>query len=95
MFNPSSPYPHAVFERAGSAARPYRHTVLSADALTGREAEVLQLVVGGASNREIAERTGVSENTVKFHLKNVYSKLDVSNRTGAVKAAVQLGLAQF
>jgi ATP/maltotriose-dependent transcriptional regulator MalT len=89
VFNQTQPYPHSVVGRS------YRQAPLNADALTGREVEVLQLVVGGASNREIASRTGVTENTIKFHLKNVYSKLDVSSRTGAVKAAVQLGLVQF
>lgn len=70
----------------------FNYRASTADALTGRETEVLQLVVDGASNREIAGRTGVSENTIKFHLKNVFSKLDVSSRTGAVKVAMQRGL---
>lgn len=73
----------------------FNSRVSAPDALTGRETEVLQLVVGGASNREIAGRTGVSENTIKFHLKNVFSKLDVSSRTGAVKVAMQMGLVRF
>ncbi|WP_428311503.1 response regulator transcription factor [Hydrocarboniphaga sp.] len=72
----------------------FNYRASTADALTGRETEVLQLVVGGASNREIAGRTGVSENTIKFHLKNVFSKLDVSSRNGAVKVAMQRGLLQ-
>jgi LuxR family maltose regulon positive regulatory protein len=73
----------------------FNSSLTATDALTGRETEVLQLVVGGASNREIAGRAGVSENTVKFHLKNVFSKLDVSSRTGAVKVAMQRGLVRF
>lgn len=72
--------------------RGFRMPMVHADALTEREMDVLRLVVGGASNREIAQRAGVSENTVKFHLKNVYSKLDVCSRTAAVKAAADLGL---
>ena len=52
--------------------------------LTGREAEVLSLVAGGLSNREIAERLVVSEHTVHRHLANLYAKLGVSSRAAAV-----------
>ena len=62
------------------------------DELTGGELRVLRLLAGGASNREIASCAEISENTVKFHLKNVYGKLGVSSRAAAVFAAVQRGL---
>lgn len=52
--------------------------------LTVRENEVLALVANGAGNREIASDIGISEHTVKLHLHNVFSKLDVPNRAGAV-----------
>lgn len=52
--------------------------------LTPRENEVLAQVAGGAGNREIAKNIGISEHTVKLHLHNVFSKLGVSNRAGAV-----------
>lgn len=57
--------------------------------VSDREQEVLKLVAAGKSNREIAEELSVSENTVKFHLKNIIQKLNVSNRAEAVMVAVQ------
>jgi DNA-binding NarL/FixJ family response regulator len=60
--------------------------------LTSRELEVLELVAGGATNGEIAQRLWVTEQTVKFHLSNVYRKLEVSNRTEASHYAHVNGL---
>lgn len=54
----------------------------SAD-LSEREAEVLELVAQGLTNTQIAQRLNVSDNTVKFHLQNIYQKLGVGNRTEA------------
>ena len=54
-------------------------------ALTEREYEVLALVTDGMSNREIAKQLYLSVNTIKFHLKNIYTKLDVKNRMEAVQ----------
>ena len=51
--------------------------------LTARELEILRLVASGNSNRRIAQRLWVTEQTVKFHLSNVYRKLGVANRTEA------------
>jgi DNA-binding CsgD family transcriptional regulator len=51
--------------------------------LTAREVEVLRLVAGGSSNREVAEALVVSEHTVARHLQNIYAKLGVSSRTAA------------
>jgi DNA-binding NarL/FixJ family response regulator len=51
--------------------------------LSEREAEVLGLVAQGMTNTQIAQRLTVSDNTVKFHLQNIYQKLGVSNRTEA------------
>ncbi len=55
----------------------------SSDDLSEREAEVLALVAQGLTNTQIAHRLNVSDNTVKFHLQNIYQKLNVSNRTEA------------
>jgi len=60
--------------------------------LTSRELEVLQLVASGATNGEIAKKLWVTEQTVKFHLSNVYRKLEVGNRTEASHYAHVNGL---
>lgn len=60
--------------------------------LSGREMDILRLLFDGHSNAEVARRACVSENTVKWHLQNVYSKLNVKNRTGAVAVVRSLGL---
>ena len=60
--------------------------------LTPRELEVLQLVASGSSNGEIAQTLWVTEQTVKFHLSNVYRKLEVANRTEASHYAYINGL---
>ncbi len=60
--------------------------------LTEREMEVLTAVARGDRNKEIALSLGVTERTVKAHLTNVYNKLGVDSRAGAVSAAIQRGL---
>ncbi|MDX8521934.1 response regulator transcription factor [Mesorhizobium dulcispinae] len=52
--------------------------------LTTRERELLSVLADGWTNLQIATRTGISENTVKYHLRNLYDKLDVRNRAMAV-----------
>ncbi|MFQ5577155.1 MAG: response regulator [Anaerolineae bacterium] len=61
-------------------------------ALTARETELLQLVARGLSNKAIAQALSVSENTVKYHLKNIMQKLHVQNRTEAAMHAISAGL---
>jgi LuxR family maltose regulon positive regulatory protein len=60
--------------------------------LSDREQEILVFLANGVSNKEMAKRLFVSENTVKFHLKNIYSKLAVGSRLQAINAARLLGL---
>ena len=60
--------------------------------LTPRELEILALIAGGLSNREIAERLFVSENTVKTHSANLFSKLNARRRTQAVQIAKEAGV---
>ncbi|MDT4977802.1 MAG: hypothetical protein QOG98_3560 [Pseudonocardiales bacterium] len=60
--------------------------------LTQRESEVLALLVGGMSNKAIAARLVISDDTVKTHLRGVYRKLDVNDRGGAVATALREGL---
>ena len=63
------------------------------DALTDREHEVLELMVEGiTSNRHLADRLRVSENTVKFHVRNILDKLHLHNRAQAVAFALRSGL---
>ncbi|TPE64951.1 hypothetical protein FJQ54_00455 [Sandaracinobacter neustonicus] len=59
----------------------------SPDELTDREAEILAHLADGASNKLIARRLGLTDNTVKFHLKKIFTKLGVSNRKAAVARA--------
>ena len=60
--------------------------------LTTRESETLQLIARGLRNKEIAADLGISEETVKVHIKNVFGKLQVRDRTAAVSAALQRGI---
>jgi DNA-binding NarL/FixJ family response regulator len=62
------------------------------DALTGREAEVLQLLAQGLANKQIAASLGISEHTVKFHVSAIYAKLGATSRTEAVRMGVRKGL---
>lgn len=60
--------------------------------LSEREREVLDCLAEGMSNKEIAMKLFISENTVKTHLQNLYAKLEVSRRTQAVARARDLGI---
>ncbi len=60
--------------------------------LTPAESNVLRMVVGGMSNKEIAFALDVSENTVKTHLQNIFAKIGVSGRTSATMTAIKRGL---
>ncbi len=62
------------------------------DELSQREIEVLHLLVAGASNRIIATRLNLSENTIKTHLSRIFAKLHVQSRAEAVAVALQRGL---
>jgi DNA-binding NarL/FixJ family response regulator len=60
--------------------------------LTARELEVLRLVTAGRRNKEIAAELGISENTVKYHLRNILEKLHAESRTEVAARAVREGL---
>jgi two-component system NarL family response regulator len=63
--------------------------------LTDRELEVLKLVTAGLRNREIGTELGITENTVKFHLKNIVGKLHALNRADLAARAVREGLVPY
>ena len=71
----------ALGERTGAAGTPF----------TGREREVLELMAQGKENAEIAASLVISEQTVKFHVGNIYTKMGVSSRTAAVVQAIRNG----
>lgn len=59
--------------------------------LTGRERDVLKLLVAGLTNKEIGKRLGIQEVTVKLHLRGIFRKFHVTNRTQALRIAIQNG----
>jgi DNA-binding NarL/FixJ family response regulator len=65
------------------------------EALTEREIAVLRLVASGQANKQVAVKLGLSEETVKGHLKNIFSKLDVADRTHAVTVAARRGIIEL
>ena len=65
---------------------------LGQEDLTPTEANVLRMIVGGMSNKEIAFALDISENTVKTHVQNIFGKIGVSDRTSAATTAIKRGL---
>jgi DNA-binding NarL/FixJ family response regulator len=102
--SPGRAGPTPAGETGAPAAAPHAEPAMPAPAgrgapaldevepLTARERDVLDLVVRGASNREIAEALIVTDNTVKYHLKNILQKLHLRNRAQVVAYALQRGL---
>jgi DNA-binding NarL/FixJ family response regulator len=84
----------AVSERAARYVKRQGTTFEAAelpDRLTRREQEILRLMAGGYSNREIAEALGTAEGTIKNHASSILSKLGVRDRTRAVLKALEMG----
>jgi DNA-binding NarL/FixJ family response regulator len=75
--------------RSATAASAYDETNPSTPLLTERETTILAAVADGLTTKAISKRLWVSEHTVKFHLTNIYRKLGVNNRSGAVRYALQ------
>lgn len=65
---------------------------LGQEELTPAESNVLRMIVGGMSNKEIAFALDVTENTVKSHVQNIFGKIGVSDRTSAATTAIRRGL---
>src|SRR3954447_31005 len=93
-------HPTLAAARAGSVdadaiVLPYRgaaHDPSSAESLTARETQVLELLAEGLPNKSIAARLGISDQTVKFHVASIIGKIGAANRTDAVRLAVRRGL---
>jgi len=81
-----------VHDRLGEMARRARVASAAKSKLTAREREILELVVGGVSTRQISSRLGISVRTAESHIANLYRKLEVRTRVQAVRKAITLGL---
>jgi DNA-binding CsgD family transcriptional regulator len=90
----AKPREKIILQRVPVAAAPFTLNQPQLDALgiTPRELEILSLVAQGLSNREIAGRLFVSENTVKTHCSRAFDKLGARRRTQAVQLGKQLGI---
>jgi DNA-binding NarL/FixJ family response regulator len=84
-----------VFHAFSAAPAVARAPAPTPSRLTTREAEILCLVAAGASNGVIGRQLWITEQTVKFHLSNVYRKLGVANRTQASRYAYETGLLEL
>jgi NarL family two-component system response regulator LiaR len=88
-------FEHSVYfalQPRPAAARPRLVEAADTAGLTRRELEILRLMAEGLSNAQLARMLWVTEQTVKFHLSNIYRKLDVANRTEASRWAQLHGL---
>ena len=81
MVAPSTPVMNRLPDRSTSARRHARE----GDPLTGRELQILSLVAAGEPTATISQRLGVTENTIKTHLTNVYRKIGCRNRVQAAR----------
>ena len=72
--------------------KPHRSAPAGAPVLSERESAVLEAIARGLSTREIGLQLWISEQTVKFHLRNIYRKLEISSRTEAARYAFRTGL---
>ncbi len=83
---------HAGHKRLSSEAAAGIAEHATGDALTPRETDVLRLIAAGNANKQIATQLGLTEETVKHHVKNILSKLGANDRTHAVTTALKRGI---
>jgi DNA-binding NarL/FixJ family response regulator len=81
-----------VFQTLGGAAVPAAEDAAAQAGLSEREVTILKALAEGHSNKRIAKELWLAEQTIKFHLTNIYRKLDVSSRTEAVRIAYERGI---
>ena len=92
MEHPQTSYARALLKEMGLTGQ--LDQALTATMLSSREMEILQLIANGDSNRQIADRLFISEQTVKKHVSNVFEKFSVASRTQAIDRGRRLGLLQ-
>lgn len=85
-------FEHSIYFSGTRPAAPAPRATTLPNELTPREHEILRLVAEGYSNAQLAKMLWVTEQTIKFHLSNVYRKLNVANRTEAARWAQVYGL---
>ena len=85
-------FPSHVTDQAGQLRGSDPSPTGAPESLTAREREVLLLLADGLPNKIIADRLGISDHTVKFHVASILGKLGASSRTEAVTSAIRLGL---
>lgn len=94
-FIPAQLYENMALQSGMGPGTPDRSQQFIAEkSLSRREAEVLSALVKGISNRQIGQELGVEEVTVKLHLRRIYRKIGVANRTQAVKLAMAHGIGE-
>jgi DNA-binding NarL/FixJ family response regulator len=83
-----------VFQTMGTNAAPAGDESATVLGLSDREEEILKALAGGLSNKQLAKQFWLAEQTVKFHLTNIYRKLGVGSRTEAIRTAYEHGLVE-
>jgi DNA-binding NarL/FixJ family response regulator len=83
-----------VFQTVGGSVAPTADASAKDLGLSEREVEILKALTGGLSNKQIAKQLWLAEQTVKFHLTNIYRKLEVGSRTEAIRAAYEHGIVE-
>src|SRR3984885_10098086 len=86
---------HAGHKRLSSEAAAEIAEHATDDTLTPRETDVLRLIAGGNANKEIGAQLGLTEETVKSHVKNILGKLDANDRTHAVTIGLKRGVIEL
>lgn len=87
--------PAIVQPEVGAAMRQAMQGAAESEPLSEREVEILRTLAQDLSNKEIANRLGISDRTVQQHLANIFGKLGVASRTGAILKALRLGVIQL
>ena len=83
-----------VFQTMGKSSAPAADDSAKDLGLSEREVEILKALAAGLANKQIAQQLWLAEQTVKFHLTNIYRKLEVGSRTEAIRAAYEHGLVE-